>query len=153
MLSQTSNLKIIGWSEWISFPDLGIPRVKAKIDTGAKTSAIHAFDTRQYRRKGESWIDFSIHPLQRNDRVVVAAEAPILAWRHIKSSNGSTEKRPVILVNIGLMGEYWPIEMTLTNRDDMGFRMLLGREALKGRFLVNSSKTYLAGKPPKISSR
>jgi hypothetical protein len=136
-------LPIIGWREWIDFPDLHIFRVKGKIDTGARSSSLHAFHLHPFQRAGKEFIQFRVHPYQRNSRITVQAETEILDWRHVTSSGGHRQFRPVILVPISLNGQTWSIELTLTNRDVMGFRLLLGREALRKRFLVNPGRSFL----------
>lgn len=139
----------IGWREWVALPDLGVTRVKAKIDTGARSSALHAFDLEQFRRRGHDMVRFAIHTLQRSSKRVIVAEAEMLDERIVRSSNGVNARRPVILTRVELLGESWPIELTLASRDEMGFRMLLGRQALRGRFLIDPGKSYLTGRPPK----
>lgn len=137
---------VIGWREWVTLPDLGIKRIKAKIDTGARTSALHAFDLKLYTEKGAPMVWFAIHPLQRRDDVVKECEAEVIDQRWVSDSGGHREKRYVILTDI-MMGDLkWPIEMTLTNRDNMKFRMLLGRTAMKDRLVVDPSASYLQGK-------
>lgn len=132
-------LPIIGWREWLDLPDLGIKNIKAKIDTGARTSALHAIHIETFEQK----ISFQVHPHQRDDEQTIFADAKLLEWRNVKNSGGQTQLRPVIQTSI-ILGKYcWPIELTLTNRDLMGFRMLLGREALRGRFLVNPGQSFL----------
>lgn len=138
---------IIGWREWVGLPELGIQRIKVKVDTGARSSALHAFDIHTFDRSGQEYVRFKVHPIQRNTRVTVAAEMPILEFRPIRSSTGHVTERPVILAHVELMGERWPIELTLASRDEMGFRMLLGRQAVRGRFLVDSGGSYYGGKP------
>lgn len=138
---------VIGWREWVGLPDLGIKRVKAKVDTGARSSALHAYDIQEFDRDGEKWVRFKVHPLQRNSRICKETEAKILEHRVIRSSNGTSEKRPVVISTVAVLGVNWPVELTLTNRDAMGFRMLLGRQAIRGHFLVDSSKSYYSGKP------
>ncbi|MBX3438127.1 MAG: ATP-dependent zinc protease [Planctomycetaceae bacterium] len=147
--SEPERLPVIGWREWCVLPDLGVPGVKAKIDTGARSSCLHAFDVETVRRRGQRFVRFKVHPLQRNDGYMIAAEAEVLEIRSIRSSNGEVTDRPVIVTHVELMGERWPIELTLANRDAMGFRMLLGREALRRRFLVEPGRSYLAGKRPR----
>jgi hypothetical protein len=134
---------IIGWREWVGLPLLGVAAVKAKIDTGARTSAIHAFDVETSEADGITWVDFSIHPLQNNDEVVVQTRAEVLEFREIRSSSGETSLRPVILTKMRLYGKLRKLELTLANRDQMGFRMLLGRQALRKRFLVDPENSYL----------
>ncbi len=128
---------VVGSTEWCSFPSLGIPHVLARIDSGARTSAIHAFNIQKFHREGAAWVTFEVHPLQRNRRVVVRCEAPIVDRRMVKSSSGTSEKRYVIRVPMRLGEQIWEVELTLSNRDSMGYRMLLGREAMKGRLLVD----------------
>ena len=139
-------LQTIGWREWVSLPGLGIRAVKAKIDTGARSSALHAYDLETFRREGVEWVRFKVHPIQRDTRTVVQAELPLHERRHVRSSSGHRTLRPVVLAEVELMGVKLPIELTLTNRDEMGFRMLLGRRALRKRFLVDPGRSYLAGK-------
>lgn len=139
---------IIGWREWVGLPDLGVDRIKAKIDTGARTSAIHAFEIRPFERGGERYVSFSLHPVQRHGTPVVDCEARVADERTVTSSNGERERRYVIETHIKLGEETWPIEMTLTNRDEMGFRMLLGRGAVRRRFVVDPGGSFkLSGKP------
>ncbi len=137
-------LLTIGWREWISLPNLGIMQIKAKIDTGARSSALHAFNIKIFKEKDKQRIRFKVHPVQRDTINTVIAEADLLEWREVRNSGGKAELRPVIVTTVELMGKQWPIELTLTNRDAMGFRMLLGRQALKGRFLIDCEKSYLS---------
>ncbi len=119
--------------------------IKAKIDTGARTSAIHAWDIEHFARDGEPWVRFSLHPRQRDDTHVVSAEARLLEEREVRSSNGDVENRCVVSTTLALGEESWPIELTLTKRDQMGFRMLLGRTAMAGRLRVDPGVSYRAG--------
>lgn len=135
-------LQIIGWREWVCLPGLGVDQIKAKVDTGAKTSSLHAFDMEIYKRLGKEFVKFKIHPEQRNTKKTISCSAKILEYRKIKSSNGQSEVRPVILTQLKFLDELWDIEVTLTNRDEMGFRMLLGRESIKGRFCVDAGKSF-----------
>lgn len=128
---------VIGSEEWCAFPELGVPAIKARVDSGAKTSAIHAFNIQPFRRDGEAWVSFEIHPIQNNRRVVIRCERPVVDKRRVKSSSGNTETRYVIRAPIKLGEQVWDIELTLANRDSMGFRMLLGREAMMERLLVD----------------
>ncbi len=137
----------IGWREWVCLPDLGITAIKAKVDTGARSSSLHAYDVEPFDRDGDEYVRFNVHPAQRNSRDFVEAEAKVLEYRSVRSSSGKASMRPVILTHIELLGEKWLVEMTLANRDEMGFRMLLGREAFRGRFLVDAGKSYYGGKP------
>ncbi len=137
---------IIGWREWIHLPDLMIDDwVKAKVDTGARTSAIHAWDLTTRTRGDETWIRFCLHPRQHDDTHVVQAEARLLDEREVRSSNGELELRPVVETTLALGGERYPIELTLTNRDQMGFRMLLGRTGMADHLLVDPGRSYLLG--------
>lgn len=144
---------VIGWREWIALPDVGIEQIKVKVDTGARSSALHAFDIHVIERQGKQYVRFSVHPLQRNTSVTVTSELPVLEFRPVKSSTGHVTERPVILTPVELMGQRWPIELTLAGRDEMGFRMLLGRQAVRDRFLVDSGHSYYGGKPKKPKPR
>lgn len=137
---------IIGWREWISLPDFHVPGIKTKVDTGAATSAIHAFDVEQFERDGEQYVRFSIHPLQGRDDVSVPCEAKLLDKRKVKNSGGKTQKRFVIGTTVEVAGRRWEVELTLTNRDEMKFRMLLGRSAMRERLIVDPQLSYQAGK-------
>jgi len=139
--------QIIGWREWVSFPELGIEKIKSKIDTGARSSALHAYTIEPYKTKsGKLRVKFMVHPLQKNNKILVACHADVVDQRTIKSSSGQKELRTTILTKLRLGEEEWPIELTLTNRDTMGFRLLIGRTAIKKRFLVDPQKSFLAGK-------
>lgn len=135
----------VGWREWIGMPQLGVDAIKAKIDTGAATSALHAIHIRRYFDGGAPRVAFEVHPLQRRADVTVACTADIHDERLVTSSTGHREKRIVIRTPVLIADRRWPIELTLTNRDTMGFRMLLGRRAMHGRVLVDPSASYLAG--------
>ncbi len=148
-MKQTTDKIIIGSEEWCAFPGLGIPAVKARVDSGAKTSSIHAFNIQKIRRNGESWISFEVHPLQGDRRTVIRCEQPILDKRVVKSSSGIAETRYVVAAKIKVGDESWDIEITLANRDSMGYRMLLGREAMSGRMLVDPSLSFCLGEMPK----
>jgi hypothetical protein len=139
---------VIGWREWVSLPELGIEEIKSKIDTGARTSSLHALDIKPFERGGQRWVRFKVHPLQRNTKSTVEVEAPVLEFRHVKSSSGHLTHRPVIRTDLVLFGQRRNIDLTLASRDQMGFRMLLGREALRRRFVVDPSRSYLAGRRP-----
>lgn len=139
----------IGWREWLALPDLGAEWIKCKVDTGARSSSLHAFDIEHFDRDGTRWVSFEIHPWQGSAMDAVRTEAPLADLRSVKSSSGQSEERPVIRSRVVLCGLEYEIDLTLTLRDEMGFRMLLGREALRTRFLVDPGRSYLAGKPPK----
>lgn len=138
---------IIGWEEWCGLPDLGLPVIKAKIDTGAKTSALHAYDIERFKKAGTDYVRFKIHPLQRNNVLEKTCEAPLIDRRGVTSSNGEREKRFVILTRIVFPENTIEAELTLTSRHNMAFRMLMGREALrKAKFVVDAGRSYLLGK-------
>ncbi len=138
---------ILGSEEWCSFPELGIPTIKARVDSGAKTSALHAINIAPFKKEGQNWVKFDINPIQNNVKTVIHCEAPLVDKRIVKSSSGFREERYVIQTNLEIGNSNWLIEMTLTNRDSMGFRMLLGREAMSGRVLVDPEQQYLLGQP------
>lgn len=137
---------VIGWREWVTFPDLLAEPIKGKIDTGARTSAIHAFDIKTFTDRGAPHVSFELHPLQRRKKPSVSCVAEIRDEREIKSSSGHSHPRYVIEVNACLGGMTWPIEMTLADRELMGFRLLLGRQALQSRFLIDSNRSFIAGR-------
>lgn len=138
----------LGWREWVALPDLDIGRLKAKVDTGARTSCLHTFRTELYTSDdGERRVRFWVHPEQNDLHHVVECDAVILDERNVSDSGGHKELRLVIETRLVLGGEEWPIEMTLTNRDSMRFRMLLGRTAMAGRAFVVPECSYLAGEP------
>lgn len=137
---------LIGWREWIGFPELGIDRMKAKIDTGARTSAVHAYRARKIEAAGEPWVEFYLHPVQHQQDPAIRCIARIFDERTIKSSNGEQETRYVIITPMRLGDEVWPIELTLTNRDQMGFRVLAGRAAIRRHCLVDPAASFLLGR-------
>lgn len=148
MEEQTQDgLKVVGWREFLSLPDMGIRSIKAKVDTGARSSSLHAYDIEEFQRENKKWVRFNVHPLQHSDSKVVAVEAPVLDVRSVRSSSGDVTERYVLLTTLKLLGQTWPIELTLANRDQMGFRMLLGREAIRGKLLVDSGNSYFGGVP------
>ena len=136
---------IIGGEEWCAFPGLNIPAIKARVDSGARTSAIHAQNIQKFTRKGEKWVSFEVHPLQDSRRITVRCESKIVDHRSVKSSSGIAEKRYVIKSTMKIGTYEWEIELTLANRDSMGFRMLLGREAMENRVLVDPANSFLLG--------
>jgi hypothetical protein len=136
----------IGWREWAALPDLNLPAIKAKIDTGARTSALHAFLIEPYTRDGVDMLRFLIHPIQLNQKLEVECHAPVFDFREVTDSGGHREMRYVIQSKVVIGDIAWPIEMTLTNRDTMRFRMLLGRRAMENRFVVDPGASYINGK-------
>ncbi|MFT5426769.1 MAG: hypothetical protein ACI9ZT_001715 [Gammaproteobacteria bacterium] len=136
-----------GWREWVALPELGIPAIKAKVDTGAKTSALHTFNIEPFTKNNREYIKFKLHPLQKNTDLVIECVSPVLDKRVVKDSGGHAEERFVILTPIRLGELVIPIEITLTNREDMQFRMLLGRSALtKANIDVVPSQSYKLGR-------
>lgn len=148
-----SSLPIIGWREWVGLPALGITSIKAKVDSGARSSSLHAFDIRHFEKDGEQYVRFCVHPYQRKTDSVVETEAKVLEFRSIRSSSGEASERPVIVTDVELLGVTWPVELTLANRQEMSFRMLLGREAFRKRFLVDAGSSYFGGKPKRSKRR
>ncbi|MGH2665644.1 30S ribosomal protein S6--L-glutamate ligase [Flavobacterium sp.] len=142
-----SEKAIVGSEEWCSFPTLKIPFIKARVDSGAKTSALHAVNIKIFQKHGTDWIQFDINPLQNNEKAVIHCEAQLIDQRVVKSSSGFREKRYVIRTELHLGDDTWSVELTLTNRDSMGYRMLLGREAMLGRLIVDPEKKFQLGQP------
>lgn len=142
-------LTTIGWREWCVLPELGLPAIKAKVDTGARTSCLHAFQIDPYQKDDKQWVRFGIHPHQDDNETEIYCDAEVIDERDVRDSGGHKEKRYVISTNLLLAGQEWAIELTLTNRDSMLFRMLLGRTAMSGKILVNPKKSYLLGKTDK----
>jgi hypothetical protein len=128
-------------------PDLEIDAIKAKIDTGARSSALHAINIERFRRGGRDMVRFDVHPHQRDTAGTVLAEAELVDERNVRSSTGQVEFRPVVLIAVKIRGRQWITEFTLTSRYEMGFRVLLGRRALRGRFLVDTDRSFVAGQP------
>lgn len=137
----------VGWKEWIALPQLGLPAIDAKIDTGAKTSAIHAFELDVFEHPDGLYVRFSLHPDRRDTSYAVSCELPVIDRRMVRDSGGHGEMRFVARTLLHLGSDFWPIEVTLTNRENMAYRMLLGREALRDRVLVNPAKAHLLGRP------
>ncbi len=138
--------RVLGWREWIGFPELGIAEIKAKVDTGARTSCLHAFLVQPFERDGRRWVSFDMHPLQNDTSEVIHCEAPVLERRVVRDSGGHEELRYVIETDIAIGGRSHRVEVTLTDRDTMKFRVLLGRTAIRGLYLVDPSRSYLIGK-------
>jgi len=146
----TADRQIVGWREWVSLPALGVDAVKAKLDTGATTSALHAWDEEVFEIDELPWIRFCAHPFQQDNEAVVRCAAPLSDRRLVTNPGGTRERRHVITTMLEIGGACWPIELTLTNRDAMGFRMLLGREAMRGRLIVDPTASYRTGLPARV---
>lgn len=149
-MTHTSNASLaqLGWREWVSLPQLGITALKCKVDTGARSSALHAFSVEEFYKEEALWVRFGIHPRQRNEDDVIWCEAPVTDVRQVTDSGGHMTDRYFIKTELTLGEQTFLINMSLTNRDTMLFRMLLGREAMNGRFVVNPAASYCQGKKP-----
>jgi hypothetical protein len=149
--NKKEELGVLGWREWVSLPDLGIDRIKAKVDTGARTSTLHAFSLNPFTENGQKRIRFDIHPLQHNTKKVLTCEADVVDLRWVTDSGGHSEERYVIRTPIVIDRQSWSIEITLTERDTMLFRMLLARNAIRGRFMVDPARSFLRSKRKQVS--
>jgi len=143
----------LGWREWVGLPEHGLEWVKAKVDTGARTSSLHAAGLHTFELENREWVRFSIYPWQRSTTDAIQIEARVLDRRRVRSSSGTTERRPVVVLPVRMGNKIYDVEFTLTRRDEMGFRMLLGRQALRGRFLIDTGRSYLLGQPPRTERR
>ena len=144
---QQQNVLVLGWREWVSLPGLGIPAIKAKIDTGARTSALHTFKIEPFSRDGVDYIRFWLHPLRKKTDIELVCEAPLIEKRLVKDSGGHTEQRYVIRTPLSIGGRTWDIDITLTDRDNMIFRMLIGRTAIDSNHItIDPSASYLFGR-------
>lgn len=139
------NKTIIGSQEWVSLPELDIPTIKVRVDSGAKTSALHAVNIQAFQRNNDTWVTFDVYPIQHNGKKVIHCEALVLDKRVIKSSTGNRENRYIIRTSLHINGDSWDVELSLTNRDSMGYRMLLGREAMVGRLIVDPETNFMLG--------
>lgn len=147
MTNSIATLPLLGWREWVALPNLNIDQLKAKVDTGARSSALHAFAIDPYRKNGERWVMFALHPQQRNSDLIIECHAPVKDRRIVTDSGGHKQRRYVIETPIIIGSSVISAEMTLTNRDSMLFRMLLGRTTLNSRFMINPANSYLQGSP------
>ena len=144
---------LTGWREWVSLPDLGVDWLKAKIDTGARTSSLHAFDVDEFEREGEDWVRFRVKPWQDSQEDAVVVESPVHDRRAVRSSSGHAQERLVVELLIRLVDREVLAEVTLSNRDEMGFRMLIGREALRQGFSDDPARSFLGGRAPREARR
>jgi hypothetical protein len=139
--------RVIGWREWVQLPDLGVSEMKAKVDTGADNSSLHAFNLERFERDGVEYVRFEIHPKQRSRKPGIRCEAPLAMEKKVKNPGGRTELRPVIRTRVVVAGEELEALVNLTSRDEMGFRMLLGRRAVRSRFVIDPGRSYLGPRP------
>lgn len=144
MIKKESKL-IIGWQEVISLPDINIPAIRVKVDTGAKTSSLHAENIQYFKKEDKDYVSFEVHPIQKNRKIIVKCQALLTDRRNVKSSNGIKENRPLIKTKIKIGNNLLEIDLNLTKRDSMGFRMLLGRDAMKNRIIIDPQYKYLNG--------
>ena len=152
-MSGTHLTSAVGWREWVGLPGLGVEWMKAKIDTGARTSSLHAFALEEFERDGEAWVRFEVHPWQRSAEDAVVVEVPVHDRRTVRSSSGHSQDRVVVRLELRLLDRVVPAEVTLTRRDEMGFRMLIGREVLEQGYVVDVSSSYRGGRPGKAVRR
>jgi hypothetical protein len=150
---ETEQPLTLGWREWLALPDLAIPLIKAKVDTGARTSTLHTFYVDPFKSGGKPYARFGLHPLRGRTDIAIHAQAPLIDCRQVTDSGGHRERRFVILTQVAMGGRAWPIELTLTNRETMLFRMLLGRTAMAGRALVDPDRSFLLGRQSAASRR
>jgi len=144
--SSDNHKRVLGWREWVSLPSLGIVSIKAKLDTGAKTSALHAWDISLRKVDGRQWIRFRVHPMQRDKETSTVCEAPLSDRRWVTNSSGGSERRYIIITELQIGASRWPIELSLTNREAMEFPMIIGREAMRNRVLVDPRASFRAGR-------
>lgn len=140
--------RLLGWREWVALPRLGVPLLKVKVDTGARSCALHAFDLEEFQRDGVRWVRFTVHPRQDSVEESIRVECELLGERSVRTSAGQVEVRPVVRTEVQVGDSQLPVDLTLTNRDAMGFRMLLGRSAIRGRFVVDPNLSFVQRRPP-----
>jgi len=153
VIEPTHSTTLAGWREWVQLTGVGVPWIKAKLDTGARSSALHAFDVTPFDRDGAEWVRFTVRPWQESTEDEVVVELPVHDRRSVRSSSGHVQNRYVVLLRVVLMGREVESEVTLSNRDQMGFRMLIGREALRQGFAVDPGRSFLGGRAPKLVRR
>jgi hypothetical protein len=136
---------VIGWREWVALPKLGVPAIKAKVDTGARSSSLHAWDIEVVPGRSPARVRFVLHPFEDDETLTIRAVAPLVDTRDVRSSNGEVERRPVVRTTLAVAGHRYRIDLTLTRRDEMGFRMLLGRSAIRRRFVVDPCGSFVGG--------
>lgn len=147
MSIESRNFPVLGWNEWVALPGLKVPRIKCKVDTGARTSALHAYYVEEFEEDSVHRVRFGLHPMQGDTSKEIHCVADVIDTRNVTDSGGHTEARIVISTPV-IIGNYtWPIEITLTNRDTMRYRMLLGRAAIEDNFVVDAGASCLMGDP------
>lgn len=151
MSLDSSEMLTVGWREWVELPDLGVPNIKAKIDSGARTSCLHTSDYQIFQKDGADWVSFTLHPIKNHQEIENRAEAPVCDYRTVRDSGGHEEKRPFIKTMLKIGDLNWPIEVSLSNRESMKFRMLLGRTTMSRRILIDCSKSYLTKPRPRFT--
>ncbi len=144
---------IIGWREWVQLPEFGVSEMKAKVDTGADSSSLHAFNIEGFERGGQPWVRFEIHPRQRKHTPSFECEAPVIGEKKVKNPGGRAETRPVIRTTVVVAGVELSAKVNLTTRDEMTFRMLLGRRTVRGKFVVDPGRSYLGERPTKADRK
>lgn len=144
---ESTQLQTVGWREWLALPELGVPAIKAKLDTGARTSALHAVSQELFQRGGEEWVRFVVHPMRRRRDIAVEARAPVVDRRVVSDSSGRRRRRVYIRTLLSVNQVRWPIEISLTDRETMLFPMLLGRTAMAGRLVLDPGHSYWLGRP------
>ncbi|MEJ6581958.1 MAG: ATP-dependent zinc protease [Akkermansiaceae bacterium] len=148
MTTESQDLLTIGWREWVSLPEVGIAAIKAKIDSGARTSCLHTAEYEIFQKGGVDWVRFTVHPIKRHNEVETHAEAEVVDYRIVRDSGGHEEKRPFIRTTMHIGNQTWRIEVSLSNRENMKFRMLLGRTGMAQRAVIDCSKSYLTKSKP-----
>ena len=143
---EKNSRRIAGWREWVGLKGLGVESIKAKLDTGARTSALHAFDVESYSRDGELRVRFFVHPVQKDDTLKVACDELVADIRTVSNPGGRREKRYIIRTDLSMGEEAWPIELSLTDRDEMGFRLLIGRTTMQGRLVIDPDHSFRLAK-------